>query len=340
MTAAEVAPARFREGVLAGTDPLTDLLDGLRLQASIACRTALAPPFGLWLPGSERLALHAVVRGIAWLTVTDPSGAPAGAPLALGPGDVVVVPAGASHAFADRPGRAAVPMCRAPYRSSGEGAGVLELGDLLRTRSAADGTHMVSGYFWYRGELAAALRQVLPDVLRVPAGAALPAAGALQQLAAGTQAGAAGDAALLTRLAEGLVVAAVREYLRTLPADGRGWPAALADPQIGPALGLLLRDPAVPWTVASLARRVAMSRTGFAERFTLLVGTTPRAFLTERRMLLATELLRDRGAGVLEVAHAVGYGSEAAFSRAFKRRHAVPPAAYRRRHAVATAVVG
>ncbi|HEY7411747.1 MAG TPA: AraC family transcriptional regulator, partial [Vicinamibacteria bacterium] len=126
----------------------------------------------------------------------------------------------------------------------------------------------------------------------------------------------------------------VRRHLQELPAEERGWLAGLRDPLVGRALGALHRQPAFAWTLESLSREVGLSRSTLAERFTHLVGQPPMQYLTRWRMQLAARRLSEGAPKVLAVAGEVGYDSEAAFSRAFKKAVGMPPAAWRRRRAL------
>jgi AraC-like DNA-binding protein len=139
-----------------------------------------------------------------------------------------------------------------------------------------------------------------------------------------------GGEAVMTRLADILVIQAIRSWLETDPAARKGWLGALRDRQIGPALTLIHRDPARPWTVAALARERAMSRSAFAARFTALVGEPAMQYVTRWRMQLAYSQLEEEGATVAELARRFGYRSEAAFARAFKRVVGMPPGEVRR----------
>jgi AraC-like DNA-binding protein len=139
-----------------------------------------------------------------------------------------------------------------------------------------------------------------------------------------------GGEAVITRLADVLVIQAIRAWIETAPAARSGWLGALQDPQIGRALALIHRDPARPWTVASLARELAMSRSAFAARFSQLVGEPAMQYLTRWRMQLAHHALQAEGATVAELSGRLGYQSEAAFARAFKRVVGVPPGAAKR----------
>jgi AraC-like DNA-binding protein len=136
-----------------------------------------------------------------------------------------------------------------------------------------------------------------------------------------------GGEAVLTRLSDILVIQALRGWIEHDPAAQHGWLGALRDPQIGRAISLIHRAPARGWTVASLASEVAMSRSAFAARFTELVGEPAMRYVTRRRMQVARAWLAEDGATVAEVAGRLGYRSEAAFSRAFKRMDGASPGA-------------
>jgi AraC-like DNA-binding protein len=139
-----------------------------------------------------------------------------------------------------------------------------------------------------------------------------------------------GNAAMLGRLTELRFVDILREYMQRVPTDQGGWLAGVNDPQVGKALRLMHESPARDWTVDELAREVAVSRSVLAQRFAELVGETPMRYLANWRMQLAKQMMRDGAPNIQEVATRVGYDSEAAFNRAFKRATGSPPAAWRR----------
>jgi transcriptional regulator GlxA family with amidase domain len=141
-----------------------------------------------------------------------------------------------------------------------------------------------------------------------------------------------GSELVLTKLSEVLFVETLRRYIIALPTDQIGWLAGARDPVIGQALALLHKDPEHQWNLSSLARRAGLSRTRLAERFRHYLGESPMAYLARWRLRLGAELLQSTGDSVMEVAVAVGYGSEAAFNRAFKREFGCPPAQFRRKH--------
>jgi AraC-like DNA-binding protein len=161
-----------------------------------------------------------------------------------------------------------------------------------------------------------------PDVERIHA--------TLSLIAAETARPRPGGEAVITRLADVLVIQAIRVWMETDPAARTGWLGAMRDRQIGRALALIHADPTRAWTVAALAREVAMSRSGFAARFTTLVGEPAMQYLTRVRMQVAVTALRDEGASVAELAGRLGYRSQAAFARAFKRVVGVGPGAIKR----------
>ena len=140
-----------------------------------------------------------------------------------------------------------------------------------------------------------------------------------------------GGEAVITRLADVLVIQAIRSWIETDPVAQTGWLGALQDPRIGRAMSLVHRDPARPWTVATLADELAMSRSAFSARFTELVDEPAMQYVTRWRMHLALDSLRRKDATVAELADRLGYRSEAAFARAFKRLNGVAPEAVRRR---------
>jgi AraC-like DNA-binding protein len=139
-----------------------------------------------------------------------------------------------------------------------------------------------------------------------------------------------GNAAVLGRLTELMFVEILREYMQRLPASEGGWLAGLNDPHVGRAIRLLHADPQRGWTVEELAREVAVSRSVLAQRFTELVGEAPMRYLANWRMQLAKQMMREGSRNIQQVATRVGYDSEAAFNRAFKRATGSPPAAWRK----------
>jgi AraC-like DNA-binding protein len=149
-----------------------------------------------------------------------------------------------------------------------------------------------------------------------------------------------GREAVLAKLSEVLFVETLRAYVARLPSERTGWLAGVRDSQVGTALALMHRDPARPWTIASLAREAGLSRSVLAERFRHYLDATPMAYLTHWRLQLGAQRLARTGHSVAQIAAEVGYESEAAFNRAFKRVFAVPPARFRRQSRAAGTKAG
>lgn len=199
--------------------------------------------------------------------------------------------------------------------------------------NAADEVKLLSGYFTCDAPQCRSLFAALPRQLRVQLGGDAATALWRQLLAAGvhiTKSAAPGAASTLAKLAELVLVEALRRHVAALPPDARGWIAALRDAPIGCALGLLHQQPERPWSVAQLAREVAMSRSLLAQRFSETVGESPMQYLRGRRLALAAGALRNGREAISRVAERSGYETEAAFSRAFKREFGVSPSAWRR----------
>lgn len=299
-------------------DPVA--LDGLRATDSCYIRCELSAPWGIRVPACPHpggTSLHFVARGRAWLTAE-------GERRPLEEGDLVLFLHGDENLIADSPDTPERAVYTVPelvhpvelaHGGGGERALVLSAGARL---GAPDHP----------------LLALLPAVLHIgrsgdPADEWVDAT--LRALAAEAARPRPGGETVVTRLCDVLLLQAIRCWLETGPDARRGWLAALRDEHIGRALALMHRDPARPWTVATLAAAAHLSRAAFAQRFTELTGGSPMAYLAEHRMRLATEMLRDDGLPASEVAYRVGYGSAAAFSRAYKRITGAPPGAARRR---------
>ena len=215
------------------------------------------------------------------------------------------------------------------------GVPVAQGSDLLRIHHGGGGavTRFVCGYLACNRSLCRPLLEALPRVLRIPMGDG-PAAALLRELlqAAVRESSAArpGADSMLAKLSELVFVEALRRHVERLPPDGNGWLAGVRDAHVGRALALLHGDPGKAWTVDSLARAVALSRSALAERFVELVGESPMQYLTRWRLALAAQMLRSGRIAVARVCERSGYESETAFIRAFKREFGMPPSAWRK----------
>ncbi len=265
------------------------------------------------------LSYHVIVDGTCW------TGVDGGTPVRLEQGDVVVYPRGDPYYLAcdvsPRSGAAdpaqLVGLLRAV--SHGEAPPRLSFGDGSAT------TTFVCGFLGSDSSPSDPLLSWLPPLLHVRGAEGRLAR--LVDLALAEVDGTVGDALVRERLSESMFLETIRQYFRT--AVEAGWPAGLRDPVVGRALALLHGDPAEPWTLPTLARAVRTSRSVLVDRFTKAVGQAPMHYLAGRRLGLAERLLADGTPTVSAVARQVGYGSDAAFSRAFKRAVGVAPAAWR-----------
>lgn len=277
------------------------------------------------MPGSERvICFHAVFAGACWAEMDDGSLPP----LRLEAGDVLVVPAGTGHSLASAPGMRGVRdlslYCRPndqplPFVLRGGGGG-------------AETTRFVCGYLGCDTKPFNPLLDALPPVIhaRGRAGGAAWITRLIELAVQETGTRRAGGEIVLARLSELLFVEVIRGYLDSLPEESRGWLAGLRDRHVGAALRLIHGRPAEPWTLEGLAREVGVSRSVFAERFAQFVGMAPIQYLGRWRLQLATRLLEQPGLAIAQVAREVGYESEEAFNRAFKRVMGTPPGAWRR----------
>ena len=314
------------------TDPLGDALQVLRMDGAFYCRSELTAPWGLTLPPMPAYVwFHVVTSGRIWLEAGE------GEARLLGPGDLALVPHGNGHVLRSDPG------APAPGILELERELVSERYEILRHGGGGSATTLICGAVRFDHPAARNLVEILPEIIHVDAAARphgdwMPAL--LGLMAAEARELRPGGEAVITRLGDVLVIQALRAWLETDPAARTGWLGALQDRQIGPAIALIHRDPARAWTVASLADELAMSRSAFAARFTELVGEPVMAYVTRWRMQVAVGALRDEGATVGELANRLGYRSEAAFSRAFKRVVGVAPGAVRKTERAAALVAG
>jgi AraC-like DNA-binding protein len=303
-------------------DPLGEALHALRMSGAFYCRSEFSEPWGLSLPPlSGYLWFHVVTSGRAALDAGD------GAPTILDSGDVALVTQGAGHRLHSDPSAPAPDILDLPREE------VSERYEVLRHGGGGAPTKMMCGAVRFDHPAARNLLALLPEVIFLDAAGApdvISMQGTLALIAAETRHLRPGGEAVITRLADVLIIQAIRLWIETDPRAQTGWLGALRDPQIGRALALIHGDPGRAWTVGALADEVAMSRSAFAARFTQLVGEPVMEYLTRWRMRVAVNALQDEQATVGELAYRLGYQSEAAFARAFKRVIGVAPGAVKR----------
>lgn len=300
-------------------DVLSDVLSTVRLESGVFFRSELRPPWGIRAGPRDDIAFHVVARGRAWLDVEGVPGA-----VAVEAGDVVLLAPGRAHAVRDHPD--------SPAREVAEL--VAERAFCRPTDGDGDGaTELVCGWFRFADERPEILLAALPPVLHArelatDAGPWL--AQTVRLLCHESRAERPGTATVVSRLCDALFVYVLRSHLAALPPDRPSWLRGLVDPAIGRALELLHDGPAAPWSVAKLAAEVGMSRSAFAARFTGVVGVTPMRYLADWRLRRASVLLRTEPLSIDAIAARTGYGSAAAFSKAFARATGTAPGAYRR----------
>lgn len=303
-------------------DPLSEVLGVLSLRGEVFCRTQMAKRRGIEFPPGKA-HFHYVEEGACWLRVGERS-----PPVRADEGDLVMLIGGPGHTLQTDPElSAATPL----EEAVAEG---FELNNLtLRVGDAPAKVGLICGRFSIETIASQALVEVLPDLIHVPSQAQQPyawLAPILEQLTVETDIQAPGWLLSTSRLVDLVLVGAIRYWIDHQESEVGGWIGALRDPKVGLTIGLMHGDPAHPWSVDELAAAVDLSRSPYASRFTTIVGEPPIRYLTRLRMRLAIKLL-DEGQTVKATAERVGYESEEAFSRVFKRHTGSPPSTYRSR---------
>ena len=315
-----------------GTDVLADVLDTLKLRGRFFCRCELSAPWAIGFGAGFFSHFHVITSGSCWLKLEDES-----APIAVEEGDLVlVIPRGSGYQFCDDPSTPPIALTELIGNSRGG------LRAVIRHGSGGRKTGLICGAFEFRGPRADASLSVLPKWIRVSKRESLAnewLSATLRFLQNETRDPGMGSETIITRLIDVILVEAIRAWLKDQPQGAAGWLGALRDPSIGTALGQIHKSPEKPWTVATLAAQVGMSRSPFAARFMALVGQSPMSYLKRWRLQLAAQLLRDRTLSLSDIAERVGYKSTAPLSRVFKREFGVSPAQYRRKGVVGIPMV-
>ncbi|MFJ2769316.1 AraC family transcriptional regulator [Streptomyces sp. NPDC087300] len=311
-------------------DVLAGLLEGPRARGAFMIRALFEPPWSVRIADEAPVSVMIMVRGSAWIIPEDGSG-----PQRIGPGDLAVA-RGPDHytcagdvdtaPFAEiRPGQRCVPLDGAPV------ARYQDLGVRAWGESRDSSVEMLIGTYQMRGEITARLLDALPPLLVLPTEAWECPLTPL--LADEMNRDEPGQEVVLDRLLDLLLIAALRAWFSRPEAAAPAWYRAMGDPVVGRALRLLQDDPAHPWTIADLAVKSGVSRAALARRFAELVGEPPMTYLTNWRLALAADLLRDSELTIGSIARKVGYGSAFALSSAFKRVYGISPQEHRTRAA-------
>jgi AraC-like DNA-binding protein len=284
-------------------DILQEHLIRARASGGVFARSVAVPPWGLRLPGTIQLAVHAVVQGHAWLWTEGSDD-----PLELTPGDLALVRGGPDHFVAHHPGDAGSPDHRSAV--------------------------FLCGAYRFAGDIGRGLVAALPPVLSLPASMDDPIHAVVTLLSRELSHAEPGQQTVLDRLLDVLVVLGLRAGL-TRSATAPAWFRAASDPRLSPALQAMHAHAGQPWTVDELAKLASMSRATFARVFQQALGQAPMTYLSDWRMTLARDLLLVQDTTLAEIAGRVGYSSVYAFATAFRRHHGESPGRWRQQEMLA-----
>jgi len=313
-------------------DVLSEVLKVVKLQGAIFYNGEFSAPWSFRSPescnvaplvveGAEHVIIyHLLTEGRASARVED------GERIGLAAGDVVIFPHGNAHIIENGRPIKTVDLLQEVARIFSQGL------RLVRSGGGGDVTKFVCGYMACEPELSKIFLNGLPPVFKVSI--RNDASGRWLENSIRFSVDHAGDVraggeAVLAKLSEVLFVETLRTYISNLPQEQTGWLAGARDPEVGKTLALMHRNPAHPWTIAALAQGVGVSRSVLAERFRHYLNEPPMAYLTRWRLQLGAQMLTSTSYSVAQIAAEVGYESEAAFNRAFKREFTVPPARFR-----------
>ena len=328
-------PGNFAESPVNKMDAFSEILSGVKLNGAVFFTAEFSAPWGFSAPASKQMAdrlapgaahfllYHLVVDGGAVVEMAD------GQLLELNSGDVVIFPNGDAHHMCSKGARPPFPNYGINEKIKSRDLNPLHAG------GGGETSRFVCGYMTCDPYLSRPILNGLPPVFKVNirtdrAGQWLESS--ILHLVEEAVSGRVGSEAMLAKLSEALFVDTLRRYVTALPEQQWSWLTGARDPIVGKSLSLMHRRIAHPWTIASLADEVGISRSALVERFTRYLSEPPMAYLTRWRLQLAARSLERTSRGVAEIAGDVGYESEAAFNRAFKREFGQPPGRYRSDH--------
>jgi len=317
-------------------DVLSDVLSAVRLTGAVYFDVRAREPWVAETPATTRIcanvmpafehaiSFHIMLDGWCWAQLADESEPP----VKLENGDAVIFIGGEGHFMSTEQGKRAEPMMDLYYKPTDRALPFL----LNGLGGTGKETRFVCGYLGCDARPYNPILDALPRMLVVKAsskGGRLThdlIRIALEE----HETPVAGGETILSKLSELMFLQAVREYIETLPSEAKGWLSGLRDRHVGAALTLMHSKPSEAWTLDTLAREIGLSRSAFAERFTDLVGSPPMQYLGNWRLQRAARLLENQSLSIAQAAAEVGYESEAAFNRAFKKRVGKPPGAWRK----------
>lgn len=303
------------------TDPLGETLHMLRLDGSLYCRSELTAPWGVDMPAFDGyMMFHVVTAGHCWLEVKGEE------PRLLQQGSLALVPHGNGHCVRSHPTAESEPLFDIPVEK------VSDRYEIMRYGGDGELTQLTCGVVSFDHVAGKQLVKQLPKVLQIDSWNDDEESwlqSTLRFITREARELRPGGETVITHLADILIIQAIRSWLDASPEANQGWLAALRDRHVGKALAAIHREPEKAWSVASLAKEVGMSRSGFSARFTDLVGDSVMRYLTQWRMQLARAKLLENAEPISLLADRMGYQSEAAFCRAFKRVLGVSPGSIR-----------
>jgi AraC-like DNA-binding protein len=322
-------------------DVLSEVLKVIKLEGAIFFNAEFSAPWCvnssphhaiapfISLAAGHVIRYHFISEGRAYAQLLH------GPRIELGPGDIVIFPHSDPHILGNGHWAKPANTYSTFEKNLTQGVKLMRFGG-----GGGETTRLVCGFMACDPGLSSVVLSGLPEILKInvadePSGQWIE--NSIRYSVSTTDGPGEGRGLVLTKLSEVLFVETLRRYVNSLPPDQKGWLAGARDPVISEVLALLHKEPADPWTIANLARRVGLSRTRLAERFRHFLGESPMAYLAQWRLKLGANILQSTENSVAEVAAAVGYGSEAAFNRAFKREFKCPPAQFRRKYKTALA---
>jgi AraC-like DNA-binding protein len=301
-------------------DVLAESLRSLQMKTEVYGRLELSAPWGIKLDLAHPGYFHAVSRGSCWLEIE-------GERIALAAGDWVFILGGSSHVLRDSPKTRSRPLPEIYATQGGRCGGILRYG------GQGTQTTLISFSFSFRGTWLNPVLAALPRVLHVKGDGFVATRwveSVIQLVAAEMEAGRPAHEIVVTRLADVLFIHALRAHIQAVPTEKGGWLRALEDPQLGLVLQQLHEQPSYPWTVKAMAKVASMSRSMFAARFQRIIGESPLTYLTRWRMHSASQMMAESNESLISIAGAVGYETDGAFGKAFKRYVGSTPGTYRR----------
>lgn len=298
-------------------DTLGETLYSLRLNGLVYANSELRAPWGMAMPAmTGKIMFHVVTQGCCWLRMAGDK------VVRLNTGDLALLPKGEGHNISSDPSIEGEPFFNIPVEQ------ISERFELIRYGGDGEQTQLTCGVLSFDHAVGQKLISQLPLLILMQSkDGQLPKTlqSMIQLMAEEASTLSAGGETVVAHLADIIVIKAIRYWIEHAPESSQGWLGALKDPKISKALAAMHTQPAYAWTVERLAAKAGMSRSGFSARFTEVIGTSAKQYLTEWRMQLARTKIMQSPVPLIELAETLGYSSEAAFSRAYKRVFGEPP---------------